>query len=51
MIMMQDTADVHDHAPDAFDDALTAAEVHVTPGNPDLAVIITVPSTAGRSTA
>jgi hypothetical protein len=32
--MMEGMADVHDNAPDAFDDALAGAEVHVTPGNP-----------------
>lgn len=45
--MMEDMADVHDNAPDAFDDALTGAEVHVTPGNPDIAVTVTVPVDGG----
>ncbi len=40
-------ADVHDIAPDAFDDALTGAEVHVTSGNPDIAVKVTVPVDGG----
>ena len=45
--MMEDMTDVHDHAPDAFDGALTGAGVHVTPGNPDIAVTVTVPVDGG----
>ncbi len=41
--MITRMADVHDHAPDAFDHALATAEVHVSPGNPDIAVTVTVP--------
>ncbi len=44
---MEDMADVHDNAPDAFDDALTGAEVRVTSGNPDIAVTVTVPVDGG----
>ena len=40
-------ADVHNNAPDAFDDALAGAGVHVTPGNPDIAVTVTVPVDGG----
>lgn len=41
--MVEGMADVHNSAPDAFDDALAGAEVQVTPGNPDIAVTATVP--------
>ena len=34
-------------APDAFDDALAGAEVHVAPGNPDIAVTVTIPVDGG----
>lgn len=49
-VTMEGMADVHDNAPDAFDDELAEAEVHVTPGDPDIAVTVTVPLTAGHST-
>ncbi|MDP1846987.1 MAG: hypothetical protein Q8K79_04265 [Solirubrobacteraceae bacterium] len=39
--------DVHDNARDAFDDALAGARVHVTAGNPDIAVTVTVPVDGG----
>ena len=48
---MEGMAEVHDNAPDAFDDALAEAEVHLTPGNPDIAVTVTVPIDGGNSTA
>lgn len=40
-------ADVHDNAPDAFDDELAEAEVHATPGNRNIAVTVTVPVDGG----
>ena len=44
---MEGMADVHDNAPDAFDDELAEAEVHITPGDPDIAVTVTVPVDGG----
>ncbi|HET9073633.1 MAG TPA: hypothetical protein VFN48_03565 [Solirubrobacteraceae bacterium] len=41
----------HDHAPDAFDAALSGTEVHVEPGNPDIEVAVTVPVAASTLTA
>ena len=35
------------HPDTPFDDALAGAEVHVTPGNPDVAVTVTVPVDGG----
>lgn len=39
--------DVHDHDPDAFDDVLADAEVHVDQGDANIAVTVTVPVDAG----
>ncbi len=43
--------DPHDHQPDAFDDQLAGAEVHVEAGNPDIEVTVTVPVAASTLTA
>ncbi|MGH2843113.1 MAG: hypothetical protein ACRDKL_05940 [Solirubrobacteraceae bacterium] len=44
-------SDPHDHKPDAFDDQLVGAEVHVEAGNPDIPVTVTVPVAASTLTA
>lgn len=43
--------DPHEHAPNAFDAKLPAAEIHVEPGNPDIEVTVTVPVSASTLTA
>jgi hypothetical protein len=43
--------DPHDHKPDAFDDELVDAEIHVEAGNPSLEVTVTVPVAASTLTA
>ncbi len=45
--MMSSMGDVHDHDPGAFDELLTNAEIHVTAGNPDVSVTVTVPVDGG----
>ena len=45
--MMEGVANVHNNAPNAFDDALAGAAVHVTPGTPGIAVTVTVPVDGG----
>ncbi|PTL59138.1 hypothetical protein C7Y72_05480 [Paraconexibacter algicola] len=45
--MMGGMGEVHDHDPNAFDEALADAEVHVSKGSPDILVTVTVPVDAG----
>lgn len=44
-------SDPHDHEPDAFDELLADAEVHVQAGNPDIEVTVTVPVPSSTLTA
>jgi 2-keto-3-deoxy-6-phosphogluconate aldolase len=44
-------SDLHDHKPDAFDEQLADAEVHVEAGKPDIEVTLTVPVSASTLTA
>lgn len=39
--------DVHDHDPSAFDDRLADAEVHISKGDENISVTVTVPVDAG----